>query len=244
MDFRRSLSRGEYNSWLGLLESLKDCTLTDNRADCVQWVLDPKKTFSTKSLYRFRSHGGAISQVAGHLWKSKIPMKIKFFMWQMLHNKLQVAENLIKRKWKGSICCCLCGMPESVNHVFFECHLARMCWGIIKEVFQLTETPRSVDELCSGWLKGKGPLSIRLTIFLFAGFAWAIWTTRNKMAIEKVFPKAPTDVIFVALSLMQKWRVSLKEKEQGSFDSVSARIVDWMKQFKPTQQLMSDVVEI
>jgi len=50
-----------------------------------------------------------------------------------------------------------------------------------------------------------------MIMFIFAGFAWAIWTTRNKMAIEQRFPKALTDVIYVALSLLQKWGVLLKE---------------------------------
>jgi hypothetical protein len=48
-------------------------------------------------------------------------------------------------------------------------------------------------------------------MFIFAGFAWAIWTTRNKMAIEQRFPKALADVIYVALSLLQTWSVLLKE---------------------------------
>jgi hypothetical protein len=47
------------------------------------------------------------------------------------------------------------------------------------------------------WLQDKGHLPLRLIMFTFAGFAWALWTTRNKMAIEKMFPKAPTDVIYV-----------------------------------------------
>ena len=53
-----------------------------------------------------------------------------------------------------------------------------------------------------------------MIMFTFAGFAWALWTTRNKMAIEKGFPKAPTDIIYVALTLMQKWSILLKEEDR------------------------------
>lgn len=42
MDFRRSLSLQEYNSWLGLLDDLKDKALTDNKADSVVWALEKK----------------------------------------------------------------------------------------------------------------------------------------------------------------------------------------------------------
>lgn len=147
MEFKRCLSVEEYNSWLNLLDMLKDCALTDNKADRVLWNLDMKNQFSTKSLYRFCTDRGVHSKVAGHLWKSKVPLKIKFFLCQVLNNKLQVAENLVKKRWKGGISCCLCGEIESIDHIFFDCHLAKLGWGIIKEVFSLTDYPRSMEEL-------------------------------------------------------------------------------------------------
>jgi hypothetical protein len=30
-------------------------------------------------------------------------------------------------------------------------------------------------------------------MFVFAGLAWALWNARNKMAMEKQFPRRPTD---------------------------------------------------
>jgi hypothetical protein len=35
------------------------------------------------------------------------------------------------------------------------------------------------------------------------------------MAIEKKFPKAPIDVIYNALSLIQKWSILLREKDHA-----------------------------
>jgi hypothetical protein len=70
-------------------------------------------------------------------------------------------------------------------------------------------------EFSSDWLQGKGPLPARLVMFIFAGFAWALWTTRNKMAIEKSFPKTPTDVIYLALSLMQNGTFYLRRRTKG-----------------------------
>ena len=46
---------------------------------------------------------------------------------------------------------------------------------------------------------GKGPWPKRLIVFASAGFAWVLWTCKNRMAIEKRFPKAPADVIYVCL---------------------------------------------
>jgi hypothetical protein len=76
---------------------LKDCGLTDNRVDQVLWTLENKKLFTTKSLYYFLTDRGVKSRVAGFIWKSKVPLKIKFFLWQLLNDKLQVAVNLAKK---------------------------------------------------------------------------------------------------------------------------------------------------
>jgi DNA-directed RNA polymerase specialized sigma54-like protein len=90
---------------------------------------------------------------------------------------------------------------------------------------------------------GKGPLP-RLIIFIFSGFAWALWTSRNKMAIDKKYPKTPTDVIFIALSFQQKWSASHKEKDQERIRPVKDSITSWLKNFKPSTVILSDIVEI
>lgn len=244
MDFKRSLSSQEYNSWLGLLDSLRDIKLTDNKADTVMLMLERKKIFTSKSLYRFLTNGGVTSRIAGHVWRSKLPLKIKVFLWQVFNNKLQVGSSLKKRGWKGSPKCCLCECLELIEHLFFDCHLATFTWGVIKEVFDLDATPRSLNDLITTWLSGKGPLPIRIAMFVFAGFAWALWTTRNKMAIEKQFPKAPTDIIYTGLSLLQSWSIKLKEEDKARVAKITEAILCWLKNFKPNPVLMSDVVEL
>ena len=42
MDFKRSLSEQEYNSWLELGESLQECYPQSDEADAVLWALEPK----------------------------------------------------------------------------------------------------------------------------------------------------------------------------------------------------------
>lgn len=92
--------------------------------------------FTTKSLYRFITNIGVNNRVAGiSIWKSKIPLKSEFFLWQMFNNKLHVAQSLIKRVWKGDGKCCLCGIAETVDHVFFNVTWLD-CWGALKEFFQ------------------------------------------------------------------------------------------------------------
>jgi ABC-type Mn2+/Zn2+ transport system ATPase subunit len=64
------------------------------------------------------------------------------------------------------------------------------------------------------------------------------------MAIEKKLPKTPTDVVYVALSLLQKWIVMLKEADREHIKHVLEDVKQWMKTFKPSMVEISDVGEI
>ena len=61
------------------------------------------------------------------------------------------------------------------------------------------------------------------------------------MAIEQRFPKALTDVIYVALSLLQKWGVLLKEVDRQRVLHVKDDIMSWMKSFKPSLLEPTDI---
>jgi len=187
--------------------------------------------------------GGMPSRVAGHIWKCKVPLKIKFFLWQIFNNKLQCAASLVKRGWKGDIDCCLGDGRESVDHIFFGCRFAKMVWGFMKEICWNTH-PHSVKDLSETWLLGKGPLPIRLILFVFAGFAWALWNNRNKMSIEHKFPKSPSDIMYIALSFMQKWSLLLKEDNRQRITQIKDEVLRWMRSFMPMAMVSTDIYEI
>ena len=47
----------------------------------------------------------------------------------MFNNKLQVAQNPVKKGWKGKTDCLLCFYVESVDHISFKCHIANLVVG-------------------------------------------------------------------------------------------------------------------
>jgi hypothetical protein len=63
------------------------------------------------------------------------------------------------------------------------------------------------------------------------------------MAIEKTFIKAPTDVVYVVVSLLQ-WSTLLKEKDKERVAQTLDAILGWLKTFKPRSTMTTDVVEI
>jgi hypothetical protein len=70
---------------------------------------------------------------------------------------LSVGQTLIRRGWRGDGKCCVCGVLESIDHIFFGCVLAKMIWAILKDVFYLAWIPRSLEDFSEDWLQGKGP---------------------------------------------------------------------------------------
>jgi hypothetical protein len=95
VDFRRVLNSEEFQRWTLLYDELQHISLEVGPVDKVVWALDKSKSFTTKSLYRFLSSRGMPSRVAWVIWKCKIPLKVKFFLWQVFNNKLHVGQSLL-----------------------------------------------------------------------------------------------------------------------------------------------------
>jgi len=103
---------------------------TNDKPDGVIWKLEKSGLFSVRSVYKhmFRISEDVDSK---QLWKAKIPLKVKIFMWLTLQNSILTKDNLLKRKWKGSPACAFCQEEESVKHLFFECPVIKYVSSIL-----------------------------------------------------------------------------------------------------------------
>jgi hypothetical protein len=61
-----------------------------------------------------------------YLWKIKVPLKIKTFMWFLYKIVLLTKDNLAKRRRNGCTKCVFCDSKETVNHLFVSCPFARL----------------------------------------------------------------------------------------------------------------------
>lgn len=168
----------------------------------------------TSSLYQLMTHWGVKDQLCSRIWKCKVPLKVRVFMWQLFHDKSQNATALKRRRWKGSPLCCVCGKPETCDHIFFECIFAQYIWCCIRDAFDLGEFPISRQEFVTEWLPRRLKVPQKLALIFFAGLTWASWKNRNKMAIEKVFPSNPDSIIYAAVNCVQMWGDLLKEADK------------------------------
>ena len=97
----------------------------NDRKDVFTWLLN-KGIFSASSMYKdlmkeTNSYGHGV------VWKLKLPLKIKVFLWYLRRGVILTKDNLGKRNWKGCTRCCLCSSEESIQHLFFNVKWLSSC---------------------------------------------------------------------------------------------------------------------
>jgi len=120
LDLRRRLGIEEVAEWNDLREALDLVEFSEEVDDVVIWALEPSGNFSAKSLYRFMKTSREVDIRMTNLWKMKLPLKIKIFLWMLWHDRVQIGEQLKIRKGKGSERCKYCGKLETRSHLFFN----------------------------------------------------------------------------------------------------------------------------
>jgi hypothetical protein len=119
IEFRRTLTRNKWVLWLQLVQRLMGVTLNEN-SDTFVWKLTSSGLFSVKSLYAHMMNGHTIF-LWKYIWKLKVPLKIKIFMWFLHRNVILTKDNLVKQNWTGCKKCAFYDSDESINHLFFYC---------------------------------------------------------------------------------------------------------------------------
>jgi hypothetical protein len=115
--------------------------------DKVNWELERNRKFSTRSLYRFILDPGVKDLRAMEIWKCRIPLKQKNFMWLCFRGRIQSARELAERGWPGSPLCETCAVVEDTNHILFNCPVARYIWCIIRDILRKHISPDRVRNL-------------------------------------------------------------------------------------------------
>jgi hypothetical protein len=90
------------------------------------------------------------------MWKAKIPFKLRNFVWLVYQGRIQTADNLIKKQWKGDKKCKFCDDEETVDHLLFLCLIASYLWCVIRDGLNWKKTPKSVKEFNDNFLLGRG----------------------------------------------------------------------------------------
>jgi hypothetical protein len=136
-------------SWHDLVRRLIDIHLTD-RPDTFKWSLNHNGQFSVKSMYQaFLDTHVALNN--SYLWKNKIPLKNRVFMWLLYREAILTKDNLVKRNWQEMLCVVFVITLRPYNIYFFDCVLAKFLWRVIQLTFGLTK-PHNIKHVYGGWV--------------------------------------------------------------------------------------------
>ena len=96
IDLIRPLTIADFQVWDDFVTKLNDQELTHGRDEVIR-ALDKSKNFTAQSMYRFMTDGGIRKDIYKNIWKSKVPLRIKVFLWQLCNQKIQAGVVLKKR---------------------------------------------------------------------------------------------------------------------------------------------------
>lgn len=123
--------KGGLSSSLAIADYLKLWNMTADvnlSHDKAVWRYSKDGIFSVSSAYKLFADN-TLFACAKPIWKSKAPMKCKFFMWLVVHKRCLTADNLARRGWPHNPICALCSSEnESCSHLFVQCHFTLQVW--------------------------------------------------------------------------------------------------------------------
>ena len=214
--FRRSLDAVGFNQWLELAEIINSTHLVDGH-DVVSWSLEASGAYSVTSMYKKLMQGATVTHFQ-EIWKARIPLKIRIFSWQLILDRLPSGAQLATRQGPSDGNCALCGEVEDATHIFFRCSPAVFMWAVLRQVLGRPWCPQNFAQFFAILANFTGRAR-RLIWLLFLAQAWALWSVRNKLSIERKVVKHPADIIFKTMVFLQAWLPPLRslDKEGASW---------------------------
>jgi hypothetical protein len=85
-------------------------------------------------------------------------------MWLTTQKAILTKDNMIWRRWKGDPACYFCGMHETVDHLFFQCPVAKFVLGVISMCFHQRDRPNTYEQ-CWPWVKKALPGGNKMFMF-------------------------------------------------------------------------------
>lgn len=221
MSFRRALVGENLRLWIQLVALVMNTELTESN-DAFEWRLTKNSNFTVKSMYSNLMQTDKV-HVKCIIWKLKVPLKIKAFLWYLKKGVLLTKDNLIKRKWKGGSKCCFCDKDETIQHLFFDCHMARFPWNAVVFSFGI-QPPASVSHLLGSWLRGFS-LTLRKQLLVgAAAICRALWLCRNEAVFSRKLPNSFLQVIFRGTYWIRFWS-QLSKEEEKIFLKINCRLL-------------------
>jgi mannosylglycoprotein endo-beta-mannosidase len=184
--FRRCLYGESLEMWNKLLDMCGNTSLSQE-PDRVSWKLTRSGVFSVKSLYTYLMARQVLFPYK-MIWRLKIPLKIKAFIWLIVKNRILTKMNLVKKGWKGNVSCEFCEGKEDMNHLFFECPMAKYNWSVASRASDIGTKHENFYDMFQNWLQKFVGRDRTVVMLGTSALLWNLWKTRNASCFQWKFP--------------------------------------------------------
>jgi hypothetical protein len=118
----------ELRKFIELWTQLSQFQMTDEE-DTITWRFSPNGCYSAKSAYMVQFIGAVTDRRWKLIWKAKVELKCRFFVWLLLQFRLPTASLMIRQGRQANPICSLCHTTaESHFHMIVTCTYAKAVW--------------------------------------------------------------------------------------------------------------------
>ena len=168
------------------------------KEDSFCWLHSHNGLYSVKTGYEFLSKQvhhrlyqeakvkPSVNSLFDKIWNLHTAPKIRIFLWKALHGAIPVEDRLRTRGIRSDDGCLMCDTEnETINHILFECPLARQVWAITHLSSAGSEFSNSVytnmSRLIDLTQQNDLPHHLR---FVSPWILWFLWKNRNALLFE------------------------------------------------------------
>jgi hypothetical protein len=139
------------------------------------------------------------------VWRAKVLEKIRIFMWLVEQNAILTKDNMLRKNWHGDPSCYFCDSPETVDHLFFECPIAKVVGvGVIAACFDQGCRTTSYAQYWA-WIPIALPGGEKVYMVGLAAICWVIWKGRNRVCFEKKQWRNPGELVYSTCAFLWYW---------------------------------------
>ena len=163
--------------------------------DKLIWLLDSKGNFSVKAAFKSsQPHLNADPEANWKaLWKLKLHDRFKVLVWRIASGVLPTKLNFAQKVGFGDTRCPFClDEEESLEHLFFKCHISKAIWfgsmwALRSDLISLSTCKDFIKFVCEPPISTPTTLGVNIlnasTSIQFALTLDYIWNLRNKVTL-------------------------------------------------------------
>ena len=134
-------------------------------------------------------------------------------MWFLYKGVTLTKDNLAKKGWQGNVKCCFCNLRETIQHLFFSCHWAKLIWRIFSIAFNINP-PNNIQHVFTDWLATTPLKQKRLIWSGISALCWALWLSRNNVVFDNQQVPSCLQVISRATYWARTWSLLLNDEDR------------------------------